>query len=340
VARLLAAILAAIVLVVTGAETAAQVSDATSRANQQGQPATSTRVEGSASSLRLNSNTNTLTTGNSTNRRLNRNSQVVSGTNTGANNGSLEVYEEADPYQGIVLEGSVNLPELPGFVPPATNFSQPYRPDTLLDSPAFLPAEMTLTEAAKCHNSAVTWYGGARERVQSIRLFYASKRQSPPIALTIRNYVGTAMARTSDGPFIAALCTAAYTAMIKGTSVGIVDYAVRPRNTTFGIGFGVSGGATGLPSAGAHPYAIAGALGLATGWSDHRVEGEVILQLTGLRDPSSPATTRDLAPASFISPEAVLTNPAPRTAAQPVVDRESRTPKTPHAMRLLPTATR
>jgi hypothetical protein len=240
-----------------------------------------------AAGARPGGTANTLSTGNVANTNTNSNSQFFSGGNTGVNNGALEIYAGADPYQGIIIEGSPSLPQLPGFVPPASNFSQPYKPDTFVNGPVFLPKEMTLAEAKACRDSKVRWYGRSRGESASIRLFYTSQKESPGVPMTMANYVGTAMASSSDRPFIAALCEAAYKAMKEGATQAVVDFMVRPRNTMQGIGFGTSGGATGLPAAGTHPYAIAGALGFGTGWSNQKVEGEVVLQLTGLR----PATT-------------------------------------------------
>jgi hypothetical protein len=256
-----------------------------------------------------NSNQNSLSTGSNTNTNANSNSQFLSGSNTGVNNGALEVYAGADPYQGIILEGSTNLPQLPGVPSSPSNFSQPYKPDAFINTPVFLPGEITMTEAKECRNAKSSWYGGSRDdEATSIRLVYAAKPASKPGAVTMANYVGTAMATTADGPFIAALCEAAYRAMRKGATVGMVEFSIRPKNTMFGIGFGASGGATGLPAAGAHPYAIAGTLGFGTGWSNQRVEGEVLLQLTALRGiavssasdsslPAEPATPAEHPPA-------------------------------------------
>ncbi|HKB41037.1 MAG TPA: hypothetical protein VKD72_31710, partial [Gemmataceae bacterium] len=241
------------------------------------------RASSSAGASSSGVNTNTLSTGNNTNTNSNTNSQFYSGGNAGVNNGSLEVYSGADPYQGIVIEGSPSLPQLPGFVPPLSNFSQPYKPDTFVNGPVFLPKEMTLAEAKACRDSSVRWYGASHPESVSIKLFYASQKESPGVPLTMANYVGTAIATSSDRPFITALCEAAYKAMNNGASVAVVDFIIRPKNTMLGIGFGTSGGATGLPAAGTHPYAIAGALGFGTGWSNQKVEGEVMLQLTGLR---------------------------------------------------------
>jgi hypothetical protein len=284
-----------------------------------------------AQSVGVNSNVNTQSTGNNRNTNLNSNSQFMSGSNTGVNNGALDVYAGADPYQGIVIESSPNLPQLPGFVPPQSNFSQPYKPESFVNGPVFLPAEMTLAEAKECRDSKVSWHGGSLEKVGSIRLFYTARQEKPDVALAMGNYVGTAMATASDRPFIAALCEAAYRAMSHGASVGVVDFGIRPKNTMFGLGFGASGGATGLPAAGAHPYAIAGTLGFGTGWSSQRVEGEVVVQLTALRgaprssatDPAAPSPApgepaRDTAPpsppaTSAPGDDAASLRPAPST---------------------------
>lgn len=258
-----------------------------------------------------NSNSNTLSTGSNTNTNANSNSQFLSGNNTGVNNGTLEVYSGADPYQGIILEGSTNLPQLPGVPSAPSNFSQPYKPEAFINTPVFLPAEITLAEAKECRNAKSTWYGGTRDDgAESIKLFYVKKTDSEASGLTMANYVGTVMATTSDGPFIAALCEAAYRAMRKGATAGVVDFSIRPKNTMFGLGFGASGGATGLPAAGAHPYAIAGTLGFGTGWSNQRVEGEVLLQLTALRGPVRP-TAADSTVSPLAEPAAAATGEAP-----------------------------
>jgi hypothetical protein len=296
--RILSGLLATGLLLLTGSGVSAQLDSQ----GRQAQAAPAIGTGGSAPSLGVNSNRNTLSTGSNTNINANSNSQFLSGSNTGVNNGSLEVYSGSDPYQGIILEGSVNLPQLPGFMPPTNNFSQPYRPDTFVNVPAFLPAEMTLAEAKACRDSKVSWYGGSREKSTSIKLFYVSKQESPTVAMAMASYVGTAMAQASDGPFIAALCEAAYRAMRNGATVGVVDYSVRPKNTMSGIGYGASGGATGLPAAGTHPYAIAGTLGFGTGWSNQRVEGEVVLQLTALRETSKPSAADVVPPSPPVRP--------------------------------------
>ena len=263
-------------------------------------------------------NTNTLTGGSSSNTNANSNSQFLSGSNTGVNNGSLEIYAGAEPYQGIVFGNSTNLPQLPGIPGPPSNFSQPYRPDAFVNRPPFLPTEVTLEDARRCRDAKASWYGGSREgEVSSIRLFYACKPETPTVALTMANYVGTAMATTADGPFLAALCEAAYRAIRKGATVGLVEFNIRPKNTMMGLGFGASGGATGLPAAGAHPYAIAGTLGFGTGWSNQRVEGEVVLQLTALRGAAvAAAPVEPVAP----SPAEITAPPADPVTSPPAAD--------------------
>ena len=255
------------------------------------------------------SNTNTVTGGSSSNTNANSNSQFLSGSNTGVNNGSLEIYAGSEPYQGLYIGGGTTLPQLPGIISPPSNFSQPYRPDAFVNNPPFLPTEMTLEDAKRCRDAKGSWYGGSRDgEAPSIRLFYAVKPETPPsVALTMSNYVGTAMAQTADGPFLAALCEAAYRALRKGATVGLVEFNVRPKNTMFGLGFGSSGGATGLPAAGAHPYAIAATLGFGTGWSNQRVEGEVVVQLTALR--GAPLASTESGASS--SPAASAVTPTP-----------------------------
>ncbi|MGH7264448.1 MAG: hypothetical protein ACREMB_06265 [Candidatus Rokuibacteriota bacterium] len=265
-------------------------------------------VTGGTAATAGSTNTNTVSSGSNSNTNANSNSQFLSGNNTGVNNGSLEVYAGSEPYQGIVFGGSTNLPQLPGIPSAPSNFSQPYRPDAFVNTPPFLPAEMTLDEAKRCRDAKASWYGGSRDdEAPSIKLFYAGKPETPPVALTMANYVGTAMATTADGPFLAALCEAAHRAMRKGATVGMVEFNIRPRNTMMGLGFGAAGGATGLPAAGAHPYAIAGTLGFGTGWSNQRVEGEVVLQLTALH--GAPVASTE--PGSSSSPAAGAVTPPP-----------------------------
>ena len=286
-----------------------------------------------------NRNTNTLSTGSNRNTNANSNSQFLSGSNTGVNNGSLEVYSGSEPYQGIILEGSTSLPQLPGIPGPPSNFSQPYRPETFVNTPPFLPTDMTLVDAKRCRDAKVSWYGdGGGEEAAAIRLIYAARPDAPRPAVKMTDYVGTAIATTSDGPFLAALCEAAYRAMRKGATVGMIEFAVRPKNTMFGVGFGASGGATGLPAAGTHPYAIASALGFGTGWSNQRVEGEVVIQLTALRgaawssaiDPGASSPSPAAAAPRSEAPAESPAKSAPASGAEPSSEKTGNPPEDPY----------
>src|SRR6185436_11141714 len=167
-------------------------------------------------------NSNTVSSGANRNTNANSNSQFLSGSNTGVNNGSLEIYTGGGPYEGFVTGGSTNLPQLPGILSPPSNFSQPYRPDAFVNTPPFLPTEMTADEAKRCRDAKASWYGGSRDgEAPSIKLFYPGKPEALTVALTMANYVGTVMATTADGPFLAALCEAAYRAMRKGATAGV-----------------------------------------------------------------------------------------------------------------------
>jgi hypothetical protein len=332
--RVLAILLVVSPLVLGVTEARAQTASGNRTPNRSGLAVT--RESGGAMPVSggTNTNANALTTGSNQNTNVSSNSQFLSGGNAGVNNGALEIYSGADPYQGIVLKGSVNLPQLPSVMPAPSNFSQPYKPETFVNTPAFLPAGMTRGEANGCRDSKVAWYGGARESVQSIRLFYATKHATAAVPMTMASYVGTATARVSDGPFVAALCEAAYAAMGHGASVGLLNYSVRPRNTMSGTGFGAAGGATGLPAAGAHPYAIAGTLGFGTGWSSQRVEGEVVVQLTGLSIASTAVESSASAGAAVPSEETAAERLTWGVPDAPTAGVSSRVPRPPVGARL------
>jgi hypothetical protein len=194
------------------------------------------------------------------------------------------------------LLGGGLLP-LPGFFAVPNNFSQPYKPDTFVNGPKFLPDTMTLEQADACRGGSVKWYGARQDEVASITLYYAGVSQIPGGTATMANYVGTATAAGVDRPFLTVLCEAAYKAMKQGASVAMVNSAIRPTNKMFGLGFGASGGGSGVPQATAvNPYTLAGVLGFGTGWSSQKVEGEILVELTGLRG-GSPARRSQAAPA-------------------------------------------
>ena len=195
---------------------------------------------------------------------------------------------------GSLLGGGL-LP-LPGFFLSPNNFSQPYKPDTFVNGPKFLPDTMTLEQADACRDGSVKWYGAKVDEATSLTLYYAGVSQLPVGTVSMANYVGTATAAGVDRPFLPVLCEAAYKAMKQGASIAMVSSAIRPKNKMFGFGFGASGGGSGIPAALAtNPYTLAGALGFGTGWSSQKVEGEILVEITALRG-GVPARTGQAAP--------------------------------------------
>ena len=193
----------------------------------------------------------------------------------------------AAPGSTVQAGGAASLGGLlavPGFFPAPNNFSQPYKPDTFVNGPKFLPDAMKLEQADACRNGKVKWYGTSQEQVVSITLYYAGVSQIPTTTVTMANYVGTATATGTDLPFLTVLCEAAYRAMKRGANVAMVNSTIRPKNTMVGIGFGGSAGGSGVPDVkSVNPYSFAGVLGFGTGWSSAKVEGEILVELTGLR---------------------------------------------------------
>ncbi len=173
---------------------------------------------------------------------------------------------------------------MPGFYAGPNNFSQPYKPDTFANGLRFLPDVMTLEQADACRDGKGKWEGGHQEEATSITLYYAGLGQMPTATVTMSNYVGTATATGVDVPFLPVLCEAAYRAMKRGANVAMVNSTLRPKNTMFGIGIGGSAGGSGVPDVNSvNPYSFAGVLGFGTGWSSTKVEGEILVELTGLR---------------------------------------------------------
>jgi hypothetical protein len=221
-----------------------------------------------------------------TNTGVNVNTNSVDGQNINKNTNSQGVTTTTSPVQSLSIGGSVNLPQLPATPGVPTNFSQPYLPNAFLNggSPV-LPARMTLAEAEACRGGwgfKDSYYGKSNEASKEIRLVYPA-RDKIDYVRDMADYLGVSSVRANEKPFLPALCEAAYHAMRNGATAGIVESVVRPKNFMAGIGFGASGGATGLPGNGPHPYALAGNLGFGTGVSSQKVEGELLLQITCLR---------------------------------------------------------
>src|SRR5262249_18892772 len=135
-----------------------------------------------------------------------------------------------------------------------------------------------------------TYVGANREKAKAIKLVYAAWDKID-ISTDMSNYVGISSVEGADKPWLPAVCEAAYHAMEKGANYGVVEFIIRPKNTMKGFGFASSGGGAIVPKAAtaASPYGLAASLGFGLGWSSQRVEGEVMIQLTGLNVPTAAA---------------------------------------------------
>jgi hypothetical protein len=216
---------------------------------------------------------------------------------------------------------NVNLPGLPGIMGAPGNFSQPYKPDVFINGAGPVrPSKMTYEQASECRGGMGfkdTYVGSNRGKSKEITLVYAAWDKID-VTNDISNYVGITSIEGSDKPWLPAVCEAAYHAMDRGANFGIIEFIIRPKNTMKGFGFGTSGGGSVVPSVATatSPYGLAASLGFGVGWSSQRVEGEVMIQLTGLRNPQTPAAAA-AQPAAAPAP-ALAPTPAP-AASQPVV---------------------
>src|SRR5215471_7286673 len=197
---------------------------------------------------------------------------------------------------------NVNLPGLPGLLGAPGNFSQPYKPDVFINGAGPVrPARMTYEQAQECRGGygyKDTYVGATREQAKEIQLVYAAWDKID-VSNDISNYVGISSVEGADKPWLPAVCEAAYHAMDKGANYGVVEFIIRPKNTMKGFGFGSSGGGSVVPNVATatSPYGLAASLGFGMGWSSQRVEGEVMIQLTGLRVPTQTAAGKPPVPA-------------------------------------------
>jgi hypothetical protein len=229
---------------------------------------------------------------------------------------------------------NVNLPGMPGVPGAPGNFSQPYKPDVFINGAGPIrPASMTYDQAKECRGGygyKDSYTGGNREKAKEIKLLYAAWDKID-ISTDMSNYVGISSVEGADKPWLPAVCEAAYHAMEKGANYGVVEFIIRPKNTMKGFGFGSSGGGSVVPNAAAaaSPYGLAASLGFGLGWSSQRVEGEVMIQLTGLNigqktaavvPPAAPAAPQGPGPKSGAAPPA----PAPTAPQVPKSPEEGR----------------
>src|SRR5215470_801432 len=215
---------------------------------------------------------------------------------------------------------NVNLPGLPGLLGAPGNFSQPYKPDVFINGAGPVrPARMTY------------------EQAKEIQLVYAAWDKID-VSNDISNYVGISSVEGADKPWLPAVCEAAYHAMDKGANYGVVEFIIRPKNTMKGFGFGSSGGGSVVPNVATatSPYGLAASLGFGVGWSSQRVEGEVMIQLTGMRVPTQTAAVKPPVPAAT-APQ-VPVAPAAPTPPAPAAATPATPPPAPQAT-ITPTPT-
>jgi len=230
---------------------------------------------------------------------------------------------------------NVNLPGIPGVLGAPGNFSQPYKPDVFINGAGPIrPASMTYEQAKECRGGygyKDTYVGGTnREKAKEIKLVYAAWDKID-ISTDMSNYVGISSVEGADKPWLPAVCEAAYHAMEKGANFGVIEFIIRPKNTMKGFGFGSSGGGSVVPNAAAaaNPYGLAASLGFGLGWSSQRVEGEVMVQLTGLKVP----TVAAVAP-PVVTPAVAAPAPPP-VAAPALAPTAPQVPKAPEEGRIV-----
>jgi len=217
---------------------------------------------------------------------------------------------------------NVNLPGLPGILGAPGNFSQPYKPDVFINGAGPIrPSRMTYQQAEECRGGygyKDTYVGASREPTKEIQLVYAAWDKID-VSNDISNYVGISSVEGADKPWLPAVCEAAYHAMDRGANYGVVEFIIRPKNTMKGFGFGTSGGGSVVPNVATatSPYGLAASLGFGLGWSSQRVEGEVMIQLTGLRVPTQTAAVNPPQPTAPKPTAPQIQAPPPPAAAAP-----------------------
>jgi len=181
-----------------------------------------------------------------------------------------------------------NLIQLPGLMGAYQNFTQPYKPEVFINGAGPIrPTQMTMDQADKCGSGLGFWgvnsdyIGSSSSTSQSIALYYPAWDKVLPTG-DISAYVGTASVSAKDKPWLTTLCAAAKKAMENGATVGVVEYVIRPVNKSAGLMLGASFGGSGMAGAAMNPYALAGTLGGGFGVSNAYVQGELMLQVTGM----------------------------------------------------------
>jgi hypothetical protein len=240
----------------------------------------------------------------------------------------------ASPAQSINFGNSkvINFSALglPGIMGPPGNFTQPYKPDVFVNGAGPVrPSRMTLEQAKDCKGGwgyKDRYVGSDRGKATEISLVYAAW-DKVEMTNDISKYVGVASVEGSDKPWLPAVCEAAYRAMQHGANFGVVEFILRPKNLMAGFGFGSSGGASGTPSVvSTSPYALAGTLGFGVGWSTQKVQGEVMVQLTGLKIDQAAAASQAPSPAGQAPPAPSQGPPAASGSPTPTAPAVTPTP--------------
>src|SRR4030095_12194796 len=271
---------------------------------------------GTSGNTNQNNNQNSLGTSSATSVNIGGISITPGSTGTGAGISGLNAAESGEGYVGYsgsttfaspsVTFGNskninVNLLGLPGIPGAPGNFSQPYKPDVFINGAGPVrPARMTYEQAQECRGGdgyKDSYVGARREKAKENQLVYAAWDKID-VSNDISNYVGISSVEGADKPWLPAVCEAAYHAMDRGANYGVVEFIIRPKNTMKGFGFGTSGGGSVVPSVATatSPYGLAASLGFGLGWSSQRVEGEVMIQVTGLRVPTQTAAGKPAPP--------------------------------------------
>jgi hypothetical protein len=211
-----------------------------------------------------------------------------------------------------------SLIQLPGLMGAYQQFTQPYKPEVFINGAgAIRPKTMTYDQADRCASglgfwgSSVDYAGGSNDSTKEIALYYPAWDKVVPTG-DLSGYVGTTSVSAKDKPWLTTLCAAAKKAMDKGASVGVVEFVIRPVNKSAGVMIGASFGGSGIAGAATNPYALAGTLGGGLGWSNAYVQGELLMQVTGMTTTTPGTGARSEGPAvSPVSMTDVQSNPIP-----------------------------
>lgn len=177
----------------------------------------------------------------------------------------------------VTSTGVPNLIQLPGVIGAYQNFSQPYKPETMISgaSPA-MPAEMTFAQAEACKGDAKS------SDKRKIKLYYYALVKvavQPDFSL----FTGETWVEEKNKPYTTVLCKAAVKAMENGAEVGYVQSVAKARNEAGGWMLGAAVGGSGMPGAGLNPYQLSGTFAAGFGKSGAEVVDKLVVIITGYK---------------------------------------------------------